>query len=474
MKKLIGALALTALIAASAFAEVSFGAWICNLYTPVAYNGDTVQSGGLSNPWGGARTARLNVGWISDDGKAGMNADYYIEGGTSVSVGDQANIWLRPVEAFKISAGKLDNYANERGDLCYGSWNWLRPSAWLVDDEGLTFSAVGGFGVGLDIYPIDGLHIWAGMPTTAGAMQKVTTAFGNSHIGASFKIGDFAKIKAQFLGQYSATNVKAKYAQDAIAANKYYTTDKYGVSTVAADYAAAVEAVDKGDAVSYGYSGNDGIKAVTAADAFDYKRYGTIEAAFDLIGIDKLFVTLGGAFTIADKEYWTLAEDDDGNAINSGYLVKDAKGKAVNGWYLAPMAKVALGASYGITESLKLSLSTAALFFHSDTNIDPVIQVGAGVDFGVTEKLAIAADFRALIPTSSGVDPTLAFMLGGTYAIGSSGSLGIGFQAIVNSSKTGNLGGGTVVLSKYDATDKVTLENGSFGFAVPIRMQIAF
>ena len=456
MKKLIGALALTALIAASAFAEVSFGAWICNLYTPVAYNGDTVQSGGLSNPWGGARTARLNVGWISDDGKAGMNADYYIEGGTSVSVGDQANIWLRPVEAFKISAGKLDNYANERGDLTFGSWNWLRPSAWIANDEGLTFSDVGGFAFALELFPVDALHIWAGMPVTAGAMQKVTTAFGNSHIGASFKIGDFAKIKAQFLGQYSAThkNAVAASAGSAISAgNSYYVKDSGEYVDVGADVknVSGVQFWDADDEKYYALkvaeealTADD--TAVTASGATDAKKFGTIEAAFDLVGIDKLFVTLGGAFTIANSDYW-----------------KASTAKYDKGWSLDPMAKVALGASYGITETLKLSLSTAAFFFSSDAAMsDPVIQIGAGVDFGVTDKLAIAFDVRALIPTASAYDPTLAFLLGGTYAIGSNGSLGAGFQLLFNNNDQGILGG------------TVALDGGSVGFAVPIRMQVSF
>ena len=427
MKKLIGALALTAMIATSAFAEVSFGAWICNLFVPMFYNGDTVQSGGSTNPWGyGVRPARLNAAWTADDGKAGMNADFYLNSG-SVDQGDQANIWLRPVEAFKVTFGYLDNYTNERGDLAFGSWNWLRPtSAWLAEDEGLTFSGIGGLNFAIELYPVDALHIWLNMPAAAGKMQKATTAFGNSAVGASFKIGDFAKIKAQFLGQYSATD---KAADAEIGAGKIYGY----VDGVLTEFDAYEDAFKAG-ATGIGYT-EDGLEA---GEASSYKRYGTIEAAFDLVGIDRLFLTLGGAFTIADSDYW---------AANGGY-----------------MAKVALGASFGITETLKFSANVAGFFAHSDAPVsDPAIQFGLGLDFGITEKLAATVDFRALIPTASSVDPTFAFMLGGTYAIGSNGSLGLGVQGIINKGESAQFSNGALAL-----------DGGKFGIAVPIRMQIAF
>ncbi|MEE3434706.1 MAG: hypothetical protein VZQ47_04015, partial [Treponema sp.] len=72
MKKLIGALALAAMVATSAFAEVSFGAWLCNLPTLVGFDGEDIKGAAVSNPWGGFSASRIDINWTSDDGKAGM------------------------------------------------------------------------------------------------------------------------------------------------------------------------------------------------------------------------------------------------------------------------------------------------------------------------------------------------------------------------------------------------------------------
>ena len=445
MKKLIGALALAALIAGSAFAEISFGAFICDLFVPVAYNGDVIQSGGVASPWGGTRFARLDVNWTADDGKAGMSMGIFAND-TGIAA-DTPYIWLRPVDAFKITVGALDNAAGERGDLCYGSWNWLRPSAWLYGGEGLTFSKeLGDNGFEIELFPIEALHVWAAMPVNQGSMKSATTAFGNSTVGASFKIGDVAKIKAQFLGQYDATDYSdLTGATDNPTQGGWYWKKGTACYSGLASYSAAVADIKAkiADGTAKASEYNTLVATISyiapgfitkVTDGFSYKKYGTIEAAFDLVGIDKLFVTLGGAFTIADSEWF------DANLT-------------------AQKVKLALGASYGITETLKLSADFGLAIYDY---LDPAFQFGVGVDFGVTEKLAVVADFRMLLPTTSGYDPTLAFLLGGTYAIGTNGSLGMGFQAIISNSEQGNL------------ANTVTLDGGSFGFAVPIRCQIGF
>ena len=71
MKKLIGTAMLAALLATSAFAEITFGAWLRTVVVPVAGNGDKILTG-WQNSWGqGVRTARLNTSWTSDDEKVG-------------------------------------------------------------------------------------------------------------------------------------------------------------------------------------------------------------------------------------------------------------------------------------------------------------------------------------------------------------------------------------------------------------------
>ena len=64
-KTLIAVAAAAALTATSAFAEITFGAWLRTLTAPVASNGeDTVV--GTANSWGwGARTARIDINGVS-------------------------------------------------------------------------------------------------------------------------------------------------------------------------------------------------------------------------------------------------------------------------------------------------------------------------------------------------------------------------------------------------------------------------
>ena len=162
MKKLIGALALAAMVAASAFAEVSFGGWVRTLPTYVGSNGEDIKTGALSASWGGPFWARFDSSWTSDDGKAGLNMRLNADKG-GVGTHDDVGIWLKPIDQIYVQVGALWNFAGLRGDMCYGSWNWLRPTnCWLIEDEGLTFnpgSAHGKQGVGINIVSTDELSL---------------------------------------------------------------------------------------------------------------------------------------------------------------------------------------------------------------------------------------------------------------------------------------------------------------------------
>jgi len=432
MKKLIGALALAAMVATSAFAEVGFGAWLCNLPTLVGFDGEDVKGAAASNPWGGWRPARAAINWTADDGKAGMvmgiafNAD-----GSSTGIGpfDANNFWLKPVDAVKVTIGQMDNNFGVRGDLCYGSWNWLRPNTWKVNDEGLTFSDHSELGLGLEVTPMEALKIFAALPL-AGAnydgatyLQRMDYAFGKGSIGAAYTIDGIGRIKAQFVGKYDIKDTSKK----AISANVFVGAD-------GKEYATYEDAIKAGTTATYNKD------AVTAVDGKGVKRYGTIEAAFDLTAVDKLFVTIGGAFTIADSD-WFKADDGSQEQI-----------------------KLALGASYGITEAFKLSASFAMLKYHSDVKDDPVMQFGVGADYALTDALGLVADVRMLMPNNK-ADPTLSFLVGLNGSVGSNASLGLGFQGIVGLGKDATAGS----LKLVKAT-----ENDKFAFAVPVRASIWF
>ena len=172
------------------------------LAAPVASDGkDTVTAAG--NSWGwGARTARLNVSAKSEDEKAGFNMGIYNDAlDPAISDGDEANLWVKPLDIVKVSYGYYDNNTL-RGDLCYGSWNWLRPtSSWLAEDEGLLMTGLSGKAQGLlgEITPNENLYIQVFAPIVKE--KKADATYKNVRAGFAYTIPGTAKIKAQYIGK---------------------------------------------------------------------------------------------------------------------------------------------------------------------------------------------------------------------------------------------------------------------------------
>ena len=255
MKKTLIAVAAAAALTTSAFAEITFGAWLRALAAPIAHNGeDAIVAYG--NSWGwGARTARLDINGVSEDGKVGFSMGVFNDMDDGLGMGDRAVIWAKPIDQVKLSIGKFDSPDNGlRGDLCYGSWNWLRPYNWLYDGEGLTFDGIWRKGLMAEVDPIEGLHMFAVIPMSteyakAGEKikyQKAEDAYKNIQAGFGYTIDGIGKIKAQYIGDYTEATVDGK--------DETATTGQVGV-------------------------------------------------AFDLTAVENLYVTVGARFGIADKDY---------------------------------------------------------------------------------------------------------------------------------------------------------------------------
>ncbi|MDY2615551.1 MAG: hypothetical protein SOV76_03190 [Treponema succinifaciens] len=288
-KTLIAVAAAAALTATSAFAEITFGAWLRTLTAPVASNGeDTVV--GTANSWGwGARTARIDINGVSEDGKAGFAMNVFNDMSMDISAGDRAVLWVKPVDMIKISVGKYDSPDNGlRGDFCYGSWNWLRPYNWGFDGEGLTFDGLWRKGMMIEADPIEGLHAFVVIPmedaNADSYYKKAEDTYRNVQIGFGYAIDGVGKLKAQYIGDDS------------------YTTDAEG-------------------------------------DRDETKTTGQIGVAFDLNAVENLYVTVGARFGIADKDY---APDYLKMAFTAGasYQVSDAMKFSVDGGYKQYQDKV--------------------------------------------------------------------------------------------------------------------------------------
>ena len=373
-KTLIAVAAAAALTATSAFAEITFGAWL-RVITGVGSNGEDVVMG-TTNSWGGVRPARLNAAGTSEDGKAGFKLDFYFDNDEiwghdkNIRIGDNGYLWVKPIDQIQLSIGKFDGgETGFRGDFCYGSWNWLRPFNWIVDDEGLTFRGSHTDGLMARITPIDNLVVLVQLPVMSAKWG------GNNN-------GYVAKTETE-----DAKNTAADVFKNAAYMASYSIE---GVGTLKA-----------------GFFGADDEKTV---EGKKYNQTGTVNVAFDLNAVENLHVTVGAFFDIADKEMGEWHEKMKFTA-GASYQVSDAMKFSVSGGYVKYMGKCSwLG------------------------NKDNAFGIGAGVDYVIMDGLTLNADvrYKNVGYGKKGDDGSVSFLAGVVKSVGGNASLQAGFQGSTN------------------------------------------
>lgn len=223
MKKIISVLTGLALVAGAAMADgITFGSWGRGLWNVAANSGDDVVTD-MHQSWGGLapRTgisvsgSTENVGFAVDMFANGANGDKDkdTEITKGITIGDNALIWVKPIEQIKIVAGKKDQ--NElRGDAAFGLWNWDRIGAVnAMVLEGWTFPDVfDGNGVAVIAYPVDGLTVGAGIPLSlegTGATLENTYAH-DANYAAAYAIDGIGTIKAAYMTKATAKDKDGK------------------------------------------------------------------------------------------------------------------------------------------------------------------------------------------------------------------------------------------------------------------------
>ena len=427
-KTLIAVAAAAALTATSAFAEITFGAWLRSI-TGVASNGEDIVTG-TSNSWGGIRPSRVNVAGTSEDGNAGFKLDMYYNTGDNIQVGDNAYIWVKPASSVQLALGKFDGgETGLRGDLCYGSWNWLRPGNWIAEDEGLTFNGSHTDGLMAKITPVDGLVAVIQLPVYNGtwggynnAYQKETViggekidskytiedTFKNGMYAAAYSIEGLGTLKAGYFGSYAEKNKKS--------------TKKVIVAKDEDNYESVGKLLES--------------KEILDPAAKDSKQIGTVNVAFDFNAVENLFVTVGARFGIADKEY-----------------------KAEN-----EKIKFTAGASYQVSDAMKFSVSGGYVQYQDkctgkDKKDDSAFGIGAGVDYVIMDGLNAAADLRYMSNAGGDKDGAISFLVGVTKNVSSNGYIGVGFQGATNGNGLTGIGAN---------------KNDDFVWAVPVALNIWF
>ena len=415
-KTLIAVAAAAALTATSAFAEITFGAWLRVLASPVASTGEDIIAG-VENSWGwGARTARININGTSEDGKAGFVMGVYNDFESGLGQGDDAYLWVKPVDTVKVSVGKFDSPTNGlRGDFCYGSWNWLRPFNWVRDGEGLTFDGIWRSGLMVEADPMEGLHAFAVIPMSS-SYKSAEETYRNIQVGFGYTIEGVGKLKAQFIGDYGYTTKDSK------------TGDYYLDAS----------------------SGKIERKSV-AYDKDQDKTTGQIGVAFDITAIENLYVTVGARFGIADKDY------------ASDYLKME----------------FSAGASYQVSETMKFSVDGDYKQYQDKVlagGDDSLFSVGAGVDFTVMDGLAAVADVRYMSNNygKKGDDGAISFLVGVNKSVSSNGSLGIGFQGATNGCGLVMNDGSGIQAGKSYTLGKDGGDGDEFVWAIPVSVSVWF
>ena len=424
-KTLIAVAAAAALTATSAFAEITFGAWLRVLASPVASTGEDIIAG-VQNSWGwGARTARININGTSEDGKAGFVMGVYNDFESGLGDGDDAYLWVKPVDTVKVSVGKFDSPTNGlRGDFTYGSWNWLRPGNWVYEGEGLTFDGIWRSGLMVEADPMDGLHAFAVIPMSA-SYKSAEEVYRNIQVGFGYAIEGVGKLKAQFIGDYT-------YSQK---------DNKLGDWKINDD-----GEIVRGD-TKYKVDGKKDEDATT----------GQIGVAFDITAIENLYVTVGARFGIADKDVVAITRDD------HNYL---------------KMAFTA-GASYQVSETMKFSVDGGYKQFQNKFNADDdsLFSVGAGVDFTVMDGLAAVADVRYMsnMYGKAGDEGAISFLVGVNKSVSSNGSLGIGFQGATNGCGFNwDNGSKGIISGKSFTAGEANGDSDQFVWAIPVSVSVWF
>ena len=425
-KTLIAVAAAAALTATSAFAEITFGAWLRVLASPVASTGEDIIAG-VQNSWGwGARTARININGTSEDGKAGFVMGVYNDFESGLGQGDDAYLWVKPVDTVKVSVGKFDSPTNGlRGDFTYGSWNWLRPGNWVYDGEGLTFDGIWRSGLMVEADPMDGLHAFAVIPMSS-SYKSAEEVYRNIQVGFGYAIEGVGKLKAQFIGDYSYSTKNTVTKSYELDTTKEVATTKEVKTTV---------------------TGKKDKDATT----------GQIGVAFDITAIENLYVTVGARFGIADKDVVAITRDD------HNYL---------------KMAFTA-GASYQVSETMKFSVDGGYKQFQNKFNADDdsLFSVGAGVDFTVMDGLAAVADVRYMsnMYGKAGDEGAISFLVGVNKSVSSNGSLGIGFQGATNGCGfTWDDGKAGIISGKSFTAGEANGDSDQFVWAIPVSVSVWF
>jgi hypothetical protein len=190
----------------SVFAEFEFSTWGRGVVTPLSVGGGDSSVSAASNTWDERARIGLTVKAASPEDNIGFLADLIFDGGDP-AIGDNAKVWVQPVNFVKLTAGWFneDQLRSTIGNSEFTSW--LLPSGGK-DEDGIFTRFQATVGAHLAITPIEGLFIGAafgGSPGNKRALRNLTDhdafdVYKAIHIGAGYNIPQIGFARAQFIG----------------------------------------------------------------------------------------------------------------------------------------------------------------------------------------------------------------------------------------------------------------------------------
>ena len=206
MKRLFAVLLVAALVMGGAFAQISFGAWGRGVFVPV-------QGGaGVEDPtattmasWGGNPRIGFTIRGESDN--IGFQVD--MTGNLAdIGVGDNARIWWKANDMFKVLIGKTqgDALRGKISDAPLGGmiFGWRNK-----DNDALFTRFYPQRGALVEITPMDGLFIGASVDTNLGdgSPAPVKDVYTQTlQVGAGYNIDGIGHIRVQYVGGAIGTN----------------------------------------------------------------------------------------------------------------------------------------------------------------------------------------------------------------------------------------------------------------------------
>ena len=395
MKKLIGTVAVAALLASAAFAEISFGAGYLNsrYFIGSDESGNVVSTFGQQWGLGGPRFSAFNIS--GDSEHAGFMGEVQ-HNGSEWAIG-QSFTYIKPIEQIQLIFGFTDqNYLRSDNNLM--QFDYTRPGAFGID-EGITFDEFEVSGVGLVIKPIESLMVFAAFDVPFnGSLGKLNEQIGRTgKLGVGYTIGDIGTVKAGVWAQGKGYNkdgeekdgVKLGVAFDLTAVDGLFVTVGAKIPLGGAAYSKTPILYEEdttdttgktGKAAGYGYFKNS--VQVNAGVGLSFIENLSIKLNFaskinapdvDTMGVDEKFgfaADLGVDYTFGES--WTVfgAVGYANAAYNSGFSAEYDKDSAIKTKYTI-RSKDCL--SFGVGIQKAWSNGTLGIEFVGATNYNTVL-----------------------------------------------------------------------------------------------------